>query len=194
MNLRLGLAALLVAGAATGVYLWNPDQPAIDDTPVPPVQQSTPDAPPPRLAVDYTAPTAVRDPDAATRARMVRLPNGDFVPSLNGVINAPPMEWGDATPYSPIIGKERDSRGQEWYVHMDGSKSTTTNVYRSDLGRYDGSTQVAHPTPALPMEPNELEAMKRAGAGGGGTPAPKPGAAKPSSGVSSNSGGTAVKG
>ena len=37
------------------------------------------------------APPVLREPDAAARSRLVRLPNGDYVPSLNGVIDAP--EW-----------------------------------------------------------------------------------------------------
>lgn len=178
---------MIVAGAAAGVYLWSPDQLPVSDLPVPPVEQTSPEAAPQRLSVEYVAPPTLRDPDAATRARMVQLPNGDFVPALNGVVNAPRMEWGSDTPYSPIIGKERDSRGQDWYVHMDGSKSTTTNVYRSDLGRYDGSTQVAHPTPALPLEPGELEAARKGGAARGGA-APPPGGSKPASGASSSAG------
>ena len=135
----------------------------------------------------------LREPDAAARSRLVRLPNGDYVPSLNGVIDAPAMRWPDDRPYAQVIGKERDGRGQEWYVHADGSKSTTTSVYRSDLGRYDATSQVANPTTPLPMEPNELEAAKRAGAGGtGATPPPKAGTG--GAGASTSAGGSPIKG
>ena len=68
--------------------------------------------------------------------------------------DAPPMQWPAELPYSPIIGRERDAHGLDWYVHADGSKSITQMVFRRDLGRLDPVTNVFNPAKVLPMEPD----------------------------------------
>ncbi len=86
----------------------------------------------------------VADPPADLSA-YVKLPDGTFAPALNGVRNAPAMAWPEDVPFAPIVGKEKTHGGVEWYVHADGSKSTTTKIFRKDLGRDDPITQVATP-------------------------------------------------
>ncbi len=78
------------------------------------------------------------------RGAYVALPDGTFAPALNGVRNAPAMVWTEDEPFAPIVGKET-YQGVEWYTHADGSKSTTSKVFRADLGRDDAVTQVATP-------------------------------------------------
>lgn len=82
-------------------------------------------------------------------SRDLLLPDGTTVPTLNDAIDAAPITqfWGP-TPWSPIVGVERNSAGIDWYKHADGSYSTTQMVWRSDLGRHAAMTRVAHPGPA----------------------------------------------
>ena len=81
------------------------------------------------------------------------MPDGTQVPMLNGVTELAANPWPGDVPYSPIVGKETDPSGQDWYVHADGTKSTMQMVWRSDLGRHDGVFQVARPGPVLPPGP-----------------------------------------
>lgn len=83
---------------------------------------------------------------------MIRYPDGTYMPALNGVRNPPPLQWPSDLPFTPIVGK-RVSAGVEWYVHADGTQTTTQMVFRSDLGREDATIQIARPRPALPVEP-----------------------------------------
>src|SRR5690606_2404206 len=133
----------------------------------------------PVLQVRYTAPETVQNPDESAKRRMVRLPNGEYVRALNGAVDAPPMQWPNDRPFSPIIGIERDTNGKDWWVHADNTKSTTEMVFRSDLGRHDAVTQVCNPTPALPLEPRELERARQAsGTAGQSSGAPNPSAVR----------------
>ena len=98
------------------------------------------------------APEVVHAPDPfgvvatppADRSAYIELPDGTFAPALNGVRNAPAMKWTADEPFAPIVGKETH-QGVEWYSHADGSKSTTSVVFRPDLGRDDPVTSVATP-------------------------------------------------
>lgn len=90
------------------------------------------------------------DVPAEDHTRLLALPDGSFVPALNGALGAPPLIrfWGNR-PWSPIVGRERSDRGIDWYVHADGTRSTTQMAWRSDLGRMDAMTRVAAPGPAV---------------------------------------------
>lgn len=74
------------------------------------------------------------------------LPDGSSVPALNGAVDAPPLArgWDPTVPWAPIVGV-RTVDGVQWYVHADGTQSTTRMVMRPDLGRLDAVTSVAHP-------------------------------------------------
>ena len=79
-------------------------------------------------------------------AAHLSLPDGTFVRCLNGATGAPPLSqhWG-TRPWSPIIEIERSDRGVDWYVHADGTRTTTEMKWRQDLGRYDAMTRIAVP-------------------------------------------------
>jgi len=94
-------------------------------------------------AENWDAPVPVRAP--ADKTRMVQLPDGTFLPALNGAVSPPAIAFRDR-PFTPITGVKVDSSGREWYEHADGSFSTTVMGWRRDLGRWDAMTQVAHPT------------------------------------------------
>ena len=158
MALRSALVGLLLV-AGLGTFAWV-QRPRPDDAAVAPAAPPTAQPPPTQTpqtqtstlpVLRYGAPPAVREPTDTERKQLIALPNGEFVPTLNGVVDAPAMTWPVEVPFSPIIGTERDPRGQEWYVHASGARSTTSRVFHSGEGRMTPSTTVA-----LPKAPNQL--------------------------------------
>ena len=89
-------------------------------------------------------------------------------------------------PFSPVIGKKRNSKGTQWYEHEDGSFSTTIMGYRKDLGRMDAITNVAHPAETKPLLLDEV-------VGPGGINPPKKNAKGPGSQAAPKSGKTGGK-
>lgn len=81
------------------------------------------------------------------------LPDGARVPALNGARSPQAMRevWPVSVPWSPITGVEHSPAGIDWYVHADGSRSTTQMVWRADLGRMDAMTRLARPAPRVPL-------------------------------------------
>lgn len=56
----------------------------------------------------------------------VKLPDGSYLPLLNGVKFAQPVQrstWDG--PITPVVGKITDQEGIEYWVHADGSTTTT---------------------------------------------------------------------
>ena len=82
----------------------------------------------------------------------LRLPDGTSVPVLNGAFGAPAMSWPYYRPWSPIVRKETDPSGDDWYVHADGTKTITKNYYMSHLGGFSPVTNVFHPVAPLPVD------------------------------------------
>jgi hypothetical protein len=145
---------LITAGAIAGILAaaWT-----LRDGGSPPtatagaVAPATDEGSPPASVVAVDAvqrPASSPTTASADRSQHLELPDGLFVPTLNGATNCAPIAnyWGP-WPWSPIVGVERSSAGLDWYAHADGSYSTTQMVWREDLGRYDAMTRVAHPGP-----------------------------------------------
>ena len=111
--------------------------------------ESKPPAPAPAPAAEVAAVERAKESSSVDHSRELELPDGTFVPALNGAVGATKVAefWGPL-PWSPIVGVERSSAGVDWYRHEDGSYSTTQMVWRKDLGRYEAMTRVAHPGPA----------------------------------------------
>lgn len=85
-------------------------------------------------------------PSTVPANERLALPDGTFVPCLNGTVGAPPLSphWGNR-PWSPIVATERSDVGVDWYVHADGTRTTTEMKWRPDLGRLDAMTRIAVP-------------------------------------------------
>ncbi len=83
--------------------------------------------------------------------RFLKLPNGTFVAPLNGVKEPARFLWPKNLPFSPIIGKELDDHGRWWYVHQDGSRSTTFMALHPQTGKLDARTDIANPKKPLPI-------------------------------------------
>ncbi len=102
------------------------------------------------VALSKPAPSA-RQPevvktDTSRPDAHLTLPDGSTVPVLNGAYGAPRMDWPPRFPWSPIVGRQVDPKGCEWFVHEDGSRSTTRMVYHSQVGRQTAVTSVYNPT------------------------------------------------
>lgn len=157
MALRSVLVGLLLV-AGVGTFAWM-KRTRPDDTAIAPASPASAQPPPATSETQtstlpvlrYGAPPAVREPTETARKQLIALPNGEFVPTLNGVVDAPAMTWPVEVPFSPIIGTERDPRGQEWYVHASGARSTTSMVFHSGEGKMTPSTTVA-----LPRTPSQI--------------------------------------
>ena len=141
----LAAAALACAALASAAPWFSSRQEAAPSCRVP---ESKPSAPAPAAAV-ASVERAKAAPSDVDHSRELELPDGSFVPALNGAVRATKVaEYWGPLPWSPIVAVERSSAGVDWYRHEDGSYSTTQMVWRKDLGRYEAMTRVAHPGPA----------------------------------------------
>jgi len=97
------------------------------------------------------APEPVAKAAVTDRSALVELPDGTFVPTLNGATGALSLRecWG-TRPWSPIERVDRSDVGVDWYVHEDGTRTTTEMKWRADLGRQDAMTRIAVPLPEAP--------------------------------------------
>ncbi len=87
-------------------------------------------------------------PTDMQRRAMVKLPNHEYLPALNGCMDPPAMQWPPGKPYSPVVGTRVFADGVEWYVHENGFFSTTHMVHNSQLGRQMAVTVVDEMTVA----------------------------------------------
>jgi len=113
-------------------------------------------APDSAVARDLTAGPGSDDPESAPLVTPLELPDGARTAPLNGVTKPAPMTWGDRD-YSPIVGTVWQDR-IEWYVHANGSRTTTVDLWRKDLDRFDAVTVVVHQG-----EPSPIEGLEQLG-------------------------------
>lgn len=150
--LPLLVPAGLVAAALVGWQVVQAASPA-PEAPAARGAGGVPAVPQPRTARPEPAEgraAPARERSAAGGVARLRLPDGTEVEPLNGVRAPAPLAWHDG-PWSPIVGIER-SRDVDWYVHADGTRTTTVEVFRGDLGRTDPLTLVARPGEPLPVD------------------------------------------
>lgn len=89
---------------------------------------------------------------AIPEGQTLLLPDGTRVRTLNGATNPSPLRdaWPANLPWSPIVRVERSDVGVDWFVHADGTRSTTELKWRSDIGREDAVTRLARPISTAP--------------------------------------------
>lgn len=165
------LLTVILLGAAGGAAIWYlTAKPGTSDEartpPIPEKPASTPSVaktPGPVTA----APLQPQNPNTIDVSRSIRMPDGKYLPALNGVLNPPALGWPKDRPYSPVVGTERDTRGNDWYLHADGSKSTMNMIDMNRGGRVvrEAVTQVANPQAALPVQHEESGSGSRPGGG-----------------------------
>lgn len=149
--LPLGVALLVVIGGGTAYLLATKTTTAVEPQTV---ERTEPDnSPPPANMRVVDGAKLFADPDKTPANQRIELPDGKWAPVLNGAVGAPLLNWPKDRVYAPLIGKEIGAAGEEWYVHADGSKWTTSNYWRKDLGRMDALTRLFVPaTLAPPLE------------------------------------------
>jgi hypothetical protein len=106
------------------------------------------------------APKKEKKPKPVVTSNQLLLPDGSTIPVLNGAFGAPELGWPADRPWSPIVSKETDQDGDEWYVHEDGSRSITKNQYHTHLKGMAPVTSVYNPTKPLPLDPIEAKLEK----------------------------------
>ena len=153
-------AAIGVAGAGAGAGRDAGALPPSAGDPRTPAPLAAAAAPAPSV-VPVGAEAAPKAPERADAAATWRMPDGSFMAPLNGAIDPAPLAWPPNVPWSPIVGREPGAAGLEWYVHADGSRSTTEMKWRADLGRLDAVTRLARPGPSAPAAPTTPPAAAR---------------------------------
>jgi hypothetical protein len=153
--IQFAAACVVFAGAYLVISSADPadasQQPEVVPTEV---KNESPPPAPVELKGEKAPETA--KPDPVDTSNQLLLPDGTTVPVLNGAFGAPALGWPKDRPWSPIIRKETDKQGDEWYVHEDGSYTITQNLYHSHLKGMAPVTNVFNPTKSLPMDPDEL--------------------------------------
>jgi len=124
--------------------------------------EPTPDAAQPEKAA--LAPKPVAEPAPVVAGASARFPDGSTMPALNGVKTDVVIQWG-SSPFTKIIGTEDGPGGWKWYVHENGTRSTTAMVDQN--GVPTATSLVAEPTAALPTG---MEANQGGGSPAGGNP------------------------
>jgi len=150
-------AALLV-GAAWFGWWWG-DRDAADAAPAV-VPAPTVGGPPPGAdAAVWQDPLEPAIADATVRPLPANAPHpagpgiariGGRVelPALNGVREPTAITWPPGRPWSPVIGVATDN-GWDWYVHGDGTWSTTAMVLNA--GMPVGAGLLRAPVAAVPL-------------------------------------------
>lgn len=141
-----GIVFLALGGGA--FWLYTQQSPATP--PVAPPEQPEQKVVPEVKKVEKADLPANPKPDQPTATKKLRFPNGTLVEPLNGVTDPALCVWGDA-PWSPIVRKEHNGN-MDWYVHADGTYTTTMMQWRSDLKREDAVTLCLHPTKPIAVE------------------------------------------
>ena len=94
-------------------------------------------------------------PQTATTGKII-YPDDNNFPALNGVTVPIKLIWTSDRAYSPIVGTLRDGPPQylEWYVHADGSHSTTTMMRLRRGGPLEATGLVR--APIQPVHPSGM--------------------------------------
>ena len=87
---------------------------------------------------------------------MLRLPDGSFIPNLNGVTE--PMVWTYPGDFSPITAIRASDKGVEWWVHENGMLSTTLVVEGTFSGKPIKTPVLQVAVPAKPKEQKPIKA------------------------------------
>lgn len=168
MNRAAAVSALVLVAAAGGVtWRWLADRepaPVTAPSPVAPVVAPASAPEPAQAAIPAPAAPKPKPAPVAT-AGSVRYPDGSKQPALNGVQTDLVIEWG-VRPFTPIVGIEDGPGGWKWYVHENGTRSTTAMVADKD-GVLQAHAVVAEPEAPLPLAPGP-EGPKSGGARPGG--------------------------
>src|SRR5262245_7224732 len=121
---RVPVVAIAVALVAVGASAWwwmRPAGKAPEPAPItaPQPQASTPVVPEPARPPEKDV-----KPQQPTKGKLLYA-GGHEMPALNGVTQDIKLDWEG--PWSPVARMIKDN-GWEWYIHEDGSHSTTRMI------------------------------------------------------------------
>ena len=136
---------MAAAGTATWRWLDREPAPAVPAAPTPTTPVVAPDAPVP-VEAEVKPATPPPKPVAAP-AGTVKFPDGSSMPALNGVQTEVVIAWG-TKPFTRVVGTEDGPNGWKWYVHENGTRSTTVMLETNGVPGPTGL--VAEPTTVLP--------------------------------------------
>jgi len=172
VNRAAAVTALVLVAAAGGVtWRWLAEREPVP-APAPVVPEPRDEVPASGAVPEQAVGPPPAEPKQAPKAvpsvaGSVRYPDGSKQPALNGVQTDLVIQWG-VRPFTPIVGVEDGPGGWKWYVHENGTRSTTAMVADKD-GVLQAHAVVAEPETALPLGP--------------GLDSPKPGGANPGTGT-----------
>lgn len=153
--LIVGLVLLVAIG---GLWWWQRRPAEEAPASLPPTAAPAAASPAPVQPV-----TAAAEPSVERQAPAVPTPGkllyacGQEAPALNGVTESIKLDW--AGPWSPIQ-KIVVERGWEWYVHEDGSRSTTQMIDMNGVPQ--AMALRAQPTEPLPLfDQDALQRLRR---------------------------------
>ena len=92
-------------------------------------------------------------PQPSPGAAVITYPDGSRYPTLNGVTVPIVLNWSSDRPYSPIVDTMYDGELNQlyWYVHKDGSYSTTAMLQNRRGGPPVPTGIVQAELPSLPV-------------------------------------------
>jgi hypothetical protein len=141
---------VILAAAAVVTWRWLDGEPA-------PAAPPTSSAPKPAVTPPTAAAPAQADlgkkpeaPKPAAEGPRLKFPDGSSMPALNGVKGDVVINWG-TRPFTRVVGTEDGPNGWKWYVHENGTRSTTAMIDMNGVPQAMGL--VAEPEKALPTLP-----------------------------------------
>lgn len=148
-SIAMTLAIALVAFTGIGALLVVQVDAAPISEEAPEVDAAEP-APPQPMVASFVPLADVPRPVIPKTA--ITYPDGSSLPALNGVTVPIKLIWPSGRPYSPIIGKRVEGAPDflEWYVHADGSHSTTAMMQVRRGGPKEATGMVRSPVPVAP--------------------------------------------
>lgn len=154
MNRSSVLSLVLVAAVAAGGYAFYVKKGGDEPLAPPPVAGPVDTQPPQPGLLPASAPLPPLPPPETLAEKApgyIAYPDGTFYPPLNGVKVAPKIQFhARMAPFAKVVGKERDAKGREWYVHENGVRSTTY-VNSAGASTYE-VTKAVEPQPIVPDE------------------------------------------
>lgn len=146
------IAAAALAAVAAVLFRWlAPSEPARTEPPQSPAVAAKPEpAPTPAAAPVPAAPAPEKTPAPAKEPGTMVFPDGSKLPALNGVTGEVKVDWG-VRPFTKVVGIEDGPGGWKWYVHENGTRSTT--AMNTMHGVTAPMSIVAEPERAAPLAP-----------------------------------------
>ena len=147
------VALVLVVAAGTATWRWFVDRelaPVVPLAPSAPAPTAVPPGASAPAPVDLPIKPQALPKPAGAAAGKLRFPDGSSMPALNGVQTEVVISWG-TRPFTPVVGTEDGPGGWKWYVHQNGTRSTTAMVDMNGVPQPTGL--VAEPERSLPTLP-----------------------------------------